>query len=127
MDVPLGSVIALIFYRSGYGSLVVCFIDLIVVSFEVFCVLVGCIAFSGIKRFSVCRGGVNSGGCYCPVGKIAIRLSGSGREFDVNVNGNRGGGIVCYYFVMVSATMSFVMFICCSKFCIDLLFLDGCS
>ena len=43
MDFPLGSVTALIFCRSGGGSLVACSVDLIVVSFDVFCALVGCI------------------------------------------------------------------------------------
>ena len=80
MDVPLGTVTALIFCRSGCGSLVACSVDLIVVSFEVFCALVGCITSSGVKRLSVCRGGAGSGGCFRPVGEGAIRLSGSGRE-----------------------------------------------
>ena len=53
MHVPLGSVTALIFCRSG---LVAYSINLIVVSFEVFCALVGCVTSSGVKRLSVCRG-----------------------------------------------------------------------
>ena len=79
MDVPLGSVTALIFCRSGCGSLVACSVDLI----EVFCALVGCITSSGVKRLSVCRGGAGSGGCCRPVGEVAIQLSGSGRELGV--------------------------------------------
>ena len=48
MDVPLGSVTAMIFCHSGCGSLVACSVDLIVVPFEVFCALVGCISSSGV-------------------------------------------------------------------------------
>ena len=69
-------------------------VDLIVVSFEAFCALVGCITSSGVKRRSVCRGGAGSGGCCRPVGEVAIGLSGSGRELDVDVDGSRGGGVV---------------------------------
>ena len=47
MDFPLGSV------TSGGGSLVACCVDLIVVSFEVSCALVGCITSSGVRRRSV--------------------------------------------------------------------------
>ena len=94
MDVPLGSVTALIFCRSGCGSLVACSVDRIVVSFEVFCALVGCITSSRVKRLSVCRGGAGSGGCCRPVGEVAMGLPGSGRELDVDVNGSRGGGVV---------------------------------
>ena len=78
-DFPLGSVTALIFCRSGGGSLVACSVDLIVV---------GCITSSGVKRLSVCRGGANSDGCRRPVGEVAIGLSGSGRELDVDVDGS---------------------------------------
>ena len=126
MDVPLGSVTALIFCRSGCGSLVDCSVDLIVVSFEVFCALLGCITSSGVKRLSVCQGGAGSGGCCRPVGEVAIGLSGSGRELDVDVDGSRGGG-VARCFVAGSATMSSVAFVCCPKSCVDLLFSDGCS
>ena len=112
----------LIFCRSGGGSLVACSVDLIVVSFEVFCALVGCITSSGVKRRSVCRGGAGSGG---PVGEVAIGLSGSGRELDVDVDGSRGGGVVRCCFVAGSATMSSVAFVCCPKSCVDLLFSDG--
>ena len=94
MDVPLGSVTAVVFCRSGCGCLVACSVDLIVVSFEVFCALVGCSTSSGVKRLSVCQGGAGSGGCCRPVGEVAIGLSGSGRELDVNVDGSRGGGVV---------------------------------
>ena len=62
MDVPLESVTALIFSRSGCGSLVACSVDLIVVFLGVFCALVGCITSSGVMRRSVCRGGAGSGG-----------------------------------------------------------------
>ena len=124
MDFPSGSVTALIFCRSGGGSLVAYSVDLIVVSFEVFCALVGCITSSGVKRLCVCRGG---GGCCRPVGKVAIGLSGSGRELDVDVDGSRGGGVVRCCFVAGSATMSSVAFVCCPKSCVDLLFSDGCS
>ena len=99
MGFPLGSVTALIFCRSGGGSLVACSVDLIVVSFEVFCALVGCITSSGVKRRSDRRGGAGSGGCCRPVGEVAVGLSGSGRELDVDVDGSRGGGVVRCCFV----------------------------
>ena len=127
MDFPLGSVTALIFCRSGGGSLVACSVDLIVVSFEAFCALVGCITSSGVKHLSVCRGGAGSGGCCRPVGEVAIGLSGSGRELDVDVDGSRGGGVARCCFVTGSARMSSVAFVCCPKSCVDLLFSDGCS
>ena len=106
MDVPLGSVTALIFCRSGCGSLAACSVELIVVSFEVFCALFGCITSSGVKHLSVCRGGAVSGGCCRPVGEVAIGLSGSGRELEVDVDGSRGGGVVRCCFVAGSTTMS---------------------
>ena len=81
-------------------------------SFELFSALVGCITFSGVKRLSVCRGGVGSGGCCRPVGEVAIGLSGSGRELDVDVDGSRGGDVVRCCFVAGSATMSSVAFVC---------------
>ena len=105
MNVPLGSVTALIFCRSGCGSLVACSVDLIVV---VFCALVGCSTSSGVKHLSVCRGGAGSGGCCRPVGEVAIGLSGSGRELDVDVDGSRGGDVVRCCFVAGSTTMSSV-------------------
>ena len=123
----LGSVAALIFCRSGCGSLVACSVERIVVSFEVFCALVGCITSSGFKRLSVCRGGAGSGGCCCAVGEVAIGLSGSARELDVDVDGSRGGGVARCCFVAGSTTMSSVTFVCCPKSCMDLLFSDGCS
>ena len=49
MDFALGSVTALIFCRSGGGSLVACCVDLIAVSFEAFCALVGCITSSELN------------------------------------------------------------------------------
>ena len=93
IDFPLGSVIALIFCYNNGGSLVVYSVDLIIVSFEVFCVLVSYITSSGITCLSVCRGGVSSGGYYRSVGEVGIGLSGSGRELDVDVDGSRGGGV----------------------------------
>ena len=66
MGVPLESFTALIFSRSGCGSLAASSFDLIVVSFEVFCALVGCVTSSGAMRRSVCRGGAGSGGCCRP-------------------------------------------------------------
>ena len=126
MDVPLGSVTALIFCRSGCGFLVACSVDLIVVSFEVFCALVGCITSSGVKRLSVCRG-AGSGGCCRPVGEVAIGLSGSGCELDVDVDGSRGGGVARCCFVAGSTTMSSVTFVCWPKSCVDRLFSDDCS
>ena len=114
---------ALIFCRSGCGSLVACSVDLIVVSFEVFCGLVGCITSSGAKRRSVCRG---SGGCCRPVGEVAIGLSGSGRELDADVDGSRGGGVARCCFV-AGSTMSSVTFVCCPKSCVDRLFSDDYS
>ena len=127
MDVPLGSFAALIVCRSGCGSLVACSIDLIVVSFEFLCALVGCITSSGVKRRSVCLGGAGSGGCCRPVGEVAIGLSGSGRELDVDVDGSRGGGVARCCFVAGSTTMSSVTFVCCPKSCIDRLLSDDCS
>ena len=47
MNVPLESVTALIFCRSGCGSLVASSVDLVVVSFEA---LVGCITSPGVTR-----------------------------------------------------------------------------
>ena len=125
MNLPLGSVTALIFCRSGGGSLVACSVDLIVESFEVFRALVGCITSSGVKRRSVWRGGAGSGGCCRPVGEVAIGLSGSGRELDVDVDGSRGGGVARCCFVAGSATMLSVAFVYCPKSCVDLLFSDG--
>ena len=66
-------------------------------------------------------------GCCRPVGEVAIGLSGSGRELDVDVDGSRGGGVVRCCFVAGSATMSSVAFVCCPKSCVDFLFSDGCS
>ena len=63
----------------GCGSLFASSIDLTVVSFEVFCALVGCIITSGVMRRSVCRGGAGMG------------LSGCGRELDAEVDGSHGG------------------------------------
>ena len=120
MDVPLGSVTALIFCRSGCGSLVACPVDLI----EVFCALVGCSTSSGVKRLSICRGGAGSGGCCRPVGEVAIGLSGSGRELGIHVDGSRGGGVVRCCLVAGSTTMSSVTFVCCPKSCVDRLFPD---
>ena len=48
------SVTALIRCRSGCGSLVASSVNLIVVSFEVFCALVGCVTSSRVMRRSVC-------------------------------------------------------------------------
>ena len=80
------------------------------------------------ELYSVCRGGtVSGGGCCRPVGKVAIGLSGSGRELDVDVDGSGGGGVVRCCFVAGSATMSSVAFVCCPKSCVGLLFSDGCS
>ena len=118
MDFPLGSVTALDFCSSGGGSLVACSVDLIVVSFEVFCALVGCITSSGVKRRSVCRGGAGSGGCCRPVGEVAMGLSGSGREVDVGVDGRRGGDVARCCFVAGSATMSSAMLVCCPASCV---------
>ena len=58
------------FCRSGYSSLVVCSVNLIVVCFEVFYALVDYITSSGVKRLSVCRGGAGTGKCYRPVSEI---------------------------------------------------------
>ena len=123
----LGSVTALIFCRSGCGSLVACSVDLIAVSSEVFCALVGCITSSGVMRCSVCRGGAGSGGCCRPVGGVAMGLSGSGRELDVDVHESRGGDVARCCFVAGSTTMSSVTFVCCPKSCVDRLFSDDCS
>ena len=73
MDVPLESVTAFIFCRSGCGSLVAS-VDLILVSFEVFCALVGCVTSSRVMRRSVCRGGAGTGGCCRPVGEVAMGI-----------------------------------------------------
>ena len=61
-----------------------------------------------------------------PVGEVAIGLSGSGRELDVDVDGSRGGGVVRCCFVAGSTTMS-VTFVCCPKSCVDRLFSDDCN
>ena len=127
MDFPLGSVTVLIFCRSDGGSLVACSVDLIVVSFEIFCALIGCITSSGVQRRSVCRGGAGSSGCCRPVGEVAIGLSGSGRGLDVDVDGSRGGGVARCCFVVGSAMMSSIAFVYCPKSCIDLRFSDGYS
>ena len=116
MDFPLGSVT--IFCRSGGGSLVACSVDLIVVSFEVFCALAGCITSSGVKRRSVCRGGAGSGGCCRPVGEVAMGLSGSGRQINVDVGGRRGGDVVRCCFVAGSAIMSSAILVCCPASCV---------
>ena len=107
--------------------MVACSVDLIVVSFEVFCALVGCITSSGVKRRRVCQGGAGSGGRCRPVGEVAIGLSGSGRELDVDVDGTRGGDVARCCFFAGSTTMLSVTFVCCPKSCVDRLLSDDCS
>ena len=124
MDVLLASVTALILCCSGCGSLVASSVDLIVVSFEVFCALVGCITSSGVMRRIVCRGSAGSAGCGRPVGDIALGLSGSGRELDVKVHASRGGDVASCCFVAGSVTMSSVTFVCCPASCVDRFFSD---
>ena len=107
MDVPLESVTALIFCRSGCGSLVASSVDLIGVSFGVFCALVGCITSSRVMRRTVCRGGAGSGGCCRPVGEVAMGISGSGRELDADVDGSLGGDVVRLLFDVLCSSSLF--------------------
>ena len=61
------------------------------------------------------------------VGELAIGLSGSGRELDVDVDGSCGSDVARCCFVAGSTTMSSVTFVCCPKSCVDRLFSDDCS